>query len=102
LTLARYPSPRAAQGAVGEEIAKGYRKLHIKNADLAGIVSNTNLARVVMAVGKTTALIALGAHGPKQTDASFPGAKEATVTGAKDIARRLHKAGCPLNTNACI
>jgi hypothetical protein len=80
----------------------GYRKLHIKNADLAGIASSTNKAGMVMAVGKTTALIALHAHGPKQADASFPGVKEATLTGAKDIARRLHKAGCPLNTNACV
>jgi hypothetical protein len=101
LTLGRYPSARAAQVAVVREIAKGYRKLHIKNAALAGIVSNTNLARVVMAVGKTTALIALGAHGPKQTDASFAGVKEVTVSGAKDIARRLRKAGCPLSTSAC-
>jgi hypothetical protein len=102
LTLGRYPSARAAQVAVGREIAKGYRTLHIRNADLAGFVSNSNLARVLMAVGKTTALIALSAHGPKQTDASFAGVKEVTVTGAKDIARRLRKAGCPLNTGACI
>jgi hypothetical protein len=54
-----------------------------------------------MAVGKTTALIALGAHGPKQTDASFADVKEVTVSGAKDIARRLRKASCPLNTSAC-
>jgi hypothetical protein len=102
LTLATYPSAHAAQAAVEREIAMGCRKLHIKNADLAGIASNANKAGMVIAVGKTTALIALGAHGPKQAEASFPGAKEPTLTGAKDIARRLHNAGCPLNTDACV
>jgi hypothetical protein len=102
LTLSRLSSPHAAQVFVGGLSARGgYKRVAIKHADRAAIVSDPSGGGVVMAVGSTTVLVTIGAKGAHETHAAWPGSKPLLLRGAADMARRLAKRGCPLSTNAC-
>jgi hypothetical protein len=102
LTLSRLSSPHAAQVCVGGLSARGgYKRVAIRRADRAAVVSDASGGGVVMAVGSTTALLTIGAKGAHGTHAAWPGSRSLLLRAAADVARRLAKRGCPLSTNAC-
>jgi hypothetical protein len=101
LTLGVLASASAARADVRRLLAKGYKKLAIKHADLAGVVSDASGGAVVMAVGRNKALLTLGATGPGDSHAPWAKAKALLLRAAKLVAGRLHQRGCPLRTAAC-
>jgi hypothetical protein len=101
LTLGRSSRPSAAQAFVRGLYAKGYKKVSIKHAALAALVSDPSGGGVVMAVGSTTAVLAIGAKGPHETHVPWAGSKAILLHAAKQLAARLSKPGCPLSEHAC-
>lgn len=101
LTLGLVSRPSAAQTYVRRLFPGGYKRVSIRHADLAGIVSDPSGAGVVMAVGRTTVLLAVGAKGAHGAKVPWPGSRALTLEAARQIATHLSKHGCPLSTNAC-
>lgn len=102
LALGREKSDTRALKLVRRDLKKGYRKVKIKDADLAGIVSSPTGAGIVMAVGRTFALIALGASSdtnPSPTWGSDPAPDAKAV--ARKIASGLNRNGCPVRPGRC-
>lgn len=101
LTLSRMSRPSAAQGFVRSYYSRGYKRVSIRHATAAGITSDASGAGVVMAVGSTTVLLTAGAKGLHETHIPWAGSKALVLRAAAQVAGRLSKQGCPLNTNAC-
>jgi hypothetical protein len=100
LTLARYRSAGAAKAAVRNSIAKGYRRIRIVHAALAGITTNPSGAGIVMASGRTTALFTLGAS--SETGSAPPwDVRQEIRSEAAWIATDLRRRGCPASFAKC-
>jgi hypothetical protein len=102
LTLSRAKTTASALKFVHREIGKGYRRVKVKGADLAGIVSNPKGAGIVMAVGRTTALFALGATSDDNPNPIFSeDPTHITIAIVRDIAKELGRPGCPVHPGKC-
>ena len=102
LALVRQKSETRALKVIRRDIRRGYPKVKIKGADLAGIASDAKGAGIVMAVGRTAAFFSLGASSdtnPSPTWGSDPAPDAKGI--ARDIARGLGRPGCPAHPGKC-
>jgi len=100
LTLARYGSAAAAKAAARNSIMKGYARIRVRHAAIAGITTNPSGAGIVAAAGRTTVLFTLGAS----SDTGSPppwNVRQEIRSEAASIAGDLRRPGCPASYTRC-
>jgi hypothetical protein len=102
LALGRTKSDKLALKYMGQYIKRGYRRIKIKGADLAGIVTDSKGGAMVMAVDRTTAIFALGATSDDNPNPAWGSDPTSDLkASARAIARELNRPGCPAHPAKC-
>ena len=101
LTINVASSAKAARRVVKNKyLAKGFHRVKV-GADIAGIGHVEGGYLIVMAVGKSLALLSIGPASDTDASPSWPGVRQEAIREAKTFARRLHKHGCPADYHRC-
>ena len=101
LALGHARSAKRADKLIRRSIGTGYRPVKV-GADLAGIVVGPKGGGVVLAVGRSTALFALGATSDDNPDPTWGYDATGVLKGAaRRIVRGLKRPGCPVDAGKC-
>jgi hypothetical protein len=79
-----------ARAFVHRQLRKGYRRVNV-GADIAGIVSSSQGAGVVLAVGRAIVLFTEGASSDDNPHPTFPGARRHVIRGARNFIPGLRR-----------
>lgn len=102
LTLGRTKTSKQALNFVHRALQRGYGRVKIKGADLAGYVGNVKGGGLIMAVGRTTVLFGLGDYSDNDPNPQWGyDPREVMFPEARRIARDLRRPGCPSNPGKC-
>jgi hypothetical protein len=97
LSLSHPSTPDKALKYVRRALRQGYKRVNVKGADLAGIVDSAKGAGLIMSVGRSLALFALGAYSDNDPNPQWgPGARNQLLHSAHRVAKDLNLPGCPV------
>ena len=101
LTINAMPSARAARRVVKKKyLAHGFHRVKVR-ADIAGIEHLKGGYLIVMAVGRSAALLSIGPASDTDSSPTWSGLKREAISEAKTFGRRLRKHGCPADYHRC-
>jgi hypothetical protein len=81
---------RAARAFVHGQLRKGYRRVSV-GADIAGIVSSSQGAGVILAVRQAIVVFTEGASSDDNPHPVFPGARQHVIQGARSLVPGLRQ-----------